>query len=211
MVELREALNTIWRVPSASGRTRFACILRIVRARYYSFTLILGIGFLLLVTLVLNAWIAAMGSVLGPSLPTAEPVLELATFGVSFFVFALLFATTYKMLPDVHLKWTDVAIGACVTSLFFTIGRQLIALYLGKASFRSVYGAAGSLVIVLVWVYYSAQLFFLGAEFTKVYTKMFGSESANRLNPIHSRSFSAIVDPVNKGVVHKEGKVKGRP
>jgi membrane protein len=210
MVELRAALNTIWRAPAANGRSRFACLLGIVRARCYSFALILGIGFLLLVTLVLNAWIAAMGSVLGPSLPTAEPVLELATFGVSFFVFALLFATTYKMLPDVHLKWTDVAIGACVTSLFFTIGRQLIALYLGKASFRSVYGAAGSLVIVLVWVYYSAQLFFLGAEFTKVYTKMFGSESANGLNPIHSRSVSVIVEPVNKGIVHTEAKVKGR-
>jgi len=103
------------------------------------------------------------------------------------------------MLSDAHLKWRDVAIGACVTSLFFTIGRQLIALYLGKASFHSAYGAAGSLVVVLVWVYYSAQLFFLGAEFTKVYTKMFGSEFANRLNPIQSQSYSVIVDPVNKG------------
>src|SRR5216683_2588056 len=205
VVELRAALNAIWRVPAANDRTRFACVLRMVKVRVYSVALILGVGFLLLVTLVLNAWIAAMGSVLGSSLPMPEPVLELTAFGVSFFVFALLFASTYKMLPDAHLKWSDVAIGACVTSLFFTIGKQLIALYLGKASFRSAYGAAGSLVVVLVWVYYSAQLFFFGAEFTKVYTKMFGSEFANRLKPIYSKSYSVIVEPVNKGAGYKEG------
>jgi membrane protein len=148
VVELREALNTIWRVPAANGPSPLACVLRIVRVRCYSLALILGIGFLLLATLLVNAWIAAMGSALGSSLPMPEPVLELAAFGVSFFVFALVFATTYKMLPDVHLKWTDAAIGASVTSLFFTIGRQLTALYLGKAGFRSAYGAAGSLVIV---------------------------------------------------------------
>jgi membrane protein len=95
-------------------------------------------------------------------------------------VITFLFAAIYKMLPEVRLQWSDVAVGASVTALLFTIGKQLIGLYLGKTSFGSTYGAAGSLVIVLVWVYYSAQLFFLGAEFTKVYTKTFGSQFANQ-------------------------------
>src|SRR6185437_17177830 len=94
----------------------------------------------------------------------------------SFFVITFLFAAIYKLLPDVHLRWSDVAVGASVTSLLFTIGKQLIGLYLGKASFGSTYGAAGSLVIVLVWVYYSAQIFFFGAEFTQVYAREIGSD-----------------------------------
>jgi len=110
-------------------------------------------------------------------------------------VITFLFAAIYKVLPDVHLRWSDVAIGASVTSLLFTIGKQLIGLYLGKASFGSTYGAAGSLVIVIVWVYYSAQLFFLGAEFTKVYTRRFGSQFSGNLQPIPPTPDDVIVDP----------------
>ena len=109
----------------------------------------IGVGFLLLVSLVLNAWIAAMGSFFGSSLPIPESVLHIATFLFSFLVITFLFAAIYKLLPDVNLEWSDVAVGASVTSLLFSIGKQLIGLYLGKASFASTYGAAGSLVLVL--------------------------------------------------------------
>ena len=195
VVELRDTLNTIWHVPLAPRNTGFASIFRLVKERFYSFALILGVGFLLLVSLVLNAWIAAMGSFFGSFLPTSETVLHAATFLFSFFVITFLFAAIYKLLPDVRLRWSDVAIGASVTSLLFTIGKQLIGLYLGKASFGSTYGAAGSLVIVLVWVYYSAQLFFLGAEFTKVYTRTFGSQFARKLQLIPPTPDNVIVDP----------------
>jgi membrane protein len=195
VVELRDALDTIWHVPPDPRNTGFASIFWLAKQRFYSIAMILGVGFLLLVSLVLNAWIAAMGSFFGSFLPTSEAVLHAATFLFSFFVITFLFAAIYKLLPDVHLRWSDVAIGASVTSLLFTIGKQLIGLYLGKASFGSTYGAAGSLVIVLVWVYYSAQLFFLGAEFTKVYTRTFGSQFSGKLQPVPPTPDNVIVDP----------------
>jgi membrane protein len=195
VVELRDALNTIWHVAPDSRNTGFASIFRLAKERFYSFALILGVGFLLLVSLVLNAWIAAMGSFFGSFLPIPEAVLHAATFLFSFFVITFLFAAIYKLLPDVHLKWSDVTIGASVTSLLFTIGKQLIGLYLGKTSFASTYGAAGSLVIVLVWVYYSAMLFFLGAEFTKVYTRTFGSQLSNKLQAVPPTPDNVVVDP----------------
>jgi len=195
VVELRDALNTIWRVTPDPQNTRFGSIFRFAKDRFYSFGLILSVGFLLLVSLVLNAWIAAMGSFFSASLPIPEAVLQIATFLFSFFVTTFLFAAIYKLLPDVHLEWSDVAVGASVTSLLFTIGKQLIGLYLGKASFSSTYGAAGSLVIVLVWVYYSAMLFFLGAEFTKVYTKTFGSQLSNKLQVVPPTPSSSIPQP----------------
>jgi membrane protein len=120
-----------------------------------------------------------------------------------------LFAAIYKILPDVRLQWSDVAVGACVTSLLFTIGKQLIGLYLGKTSFGSSYGAAGSLVIVLVWVYYSAQLFFLGAEFTKVYTKTFGSQFARQFERVPSKPDNVIIDPsTNEPTTGTNGEIK---
>ena len=195
VVELRDALNTIWHLPPDSRNTGFASLFRLAKERFYSFALILGVGFLLLVSLVLNAWIAAMGSFFGSFLPTPEAVLHAATFLFSFVVITFLFAAIYKLLPDVHLKWSDVAIGASVTSLLFTIGKQLIGLYLGKASFGSTYGAAGSLVIVLVWVYYSSMLFFLGAEFTKIYTKTFGSQLSDRLQRVPPTPDNVVIDP----------------
>jgi membrane protein len=194
VVELRDALNTIWHVPTEPGSTGFAMIFRIVKERFYSFAMILGIGFLLLVSLVLSAAIAALGEYFGSVLPTHEAVLHAATFVVSFLVITFLFAAIYKIMPDVRLKWSDVAVGACVTALIFTIGKQLIALYIGKFGVGSAYGAAGSLVVVLVWVYYSAQLFFFGAEFTKVYTKRFGSHFSETLLPAPPQPAAVIVD-----------------
>jgi membrane protein len=193
--ELREALNTIWHVPVSSSSLGFSSLLGLAKGRLYSFALILGVGFLLLVSLVLNACLAAMGKFFGGFLPASEGLLQAATSLISFFVITGLFAAIYKFMPDVRLKWSDVIVGASFTALLFTAGKYLIGLYLGKASFGSTYGAAGSLVIVLVWVYYSSQLFFLGAEFTKIYTEKFGSHLAEKLELHPLKPESVIVDP----------------
>jgi membrane protein len=195
VVDLRDSLNTIWNVPVSAAFSSFGSLLRLVRERFYLFGLILGVGFLLLVSLALNAAIAAVGSVFGAILPISEIVLHVAVFLISFLVTTFLFAAIYKFLPDVQIRWSDVAVGAAFTSLLFSIGKQLIGVYLGKASFGSTYGAAGSLVIVLVWVYYSAQLFFFGAEFTKIYTETFGSRLDARLMGNVPKQESTIVDP----------------
>ena len=164
-VELHEAMNTIWNVPLPLDRNNAATIIRLIRDRFYSFALVLGAGFLLLVSLVLNAWIAAM----------SISVPQVATFTMSYLVMAVLFAALYKIVPDVKLKWSDVALGAMITALMYMIGNQFKGMYFAHASFESTYGAAGSPIVVLLWVYYSAQLFFWGAEFSKVYTKSVGS------------------------------------
>jgi membrane protein len=203
VVDLRDSLNTIWDVPVSAAFSSFGSFLRLVRERFYLFGLILGVGFLLLVSLALNAAIAALGSVFGAILPISEIVLHVAVFLISFLVTTFLFAAIYKFLPDVRLRWSDVVVGASFTSLLFSIGKQLIGVYLGKASFGSTYGAAGSLVIVLVWVYYSAQLFFFGAEFTKIYTETFGSRLDAGLTGNVPKQESTIVDP-------KTGRPAGR-
>jgi membrane protein len=158
-----------------------------------------------------NAAIAALGSLFGLLLPASVSVLHLAVFLISFLVITFLFAAIYKFLPDVQLKWSDVIVGACFTSLLFAIGKQLIGIYLGKASFGSTYGAAGSLVIVLVWVYYSSQLFFFGAEFTKIYTNTFGSRLDAKLNVHPPKPESVIVSPTTglpAGKCNEEASVK---
>lgn len=165
-VELHDAMNTIWHVSLPLDRSNAATIIRLIRDRFYSFATVLGIGFLLLISLVLNAWIAAMRI----AVPRA------ATFMILYLVTAALFAALYKIVPDVGLKWSDVALGAMITSLLFMIGKQFMGLYFAHASFGSAYSAAGSPIVVLLWVYYSAQLFFWGAEFSKVYTKTMGSQ-----------------------------------
>jgi membrane protein len=167
--ELQDSLNTIWGVKPKPGRG----ILGMLKDRFVSFTMVLGIAFLLLVSLVLSAAIAAMGTVFGGS--DSEGLLHILNFVVSFGVITLLFAAMYKYLPDVKIEWKDVWVGAAVTALLFALGKFAIGLYLGKGSVASAYGAAGSLVILLVWVYYSAQILFFGAEFTKVYAKEYGS------------------------------------
>lgn len=179
VVELRDDLNTIWHCPAVIEVSGFSGIIRLVKDRFYSFVLVLGAGFALLVLLTLSIWISALGRFFGPRLPIPEFALHVATFVLSFIVVTFLFGAIYKTLPDVELKWSDVGVGASVTAVMYALGKQLIGLYLGKASFASTYGAAGSLVVLLVWVYYSAQLFFLGAEFTKVYAGTFGSHVAS--------------------------------
>jgi membrane protein len=169
--QLQEALNTIWGVENKEGLG----ILQILRTRFLSFMTVLGSGFLLLASLVLSAGLAAIGHKLEYLLPGPEPLIQVINFLVSFGVITVLFAMIYKMLPDVSIQWSDVWIGAGMTSLLFTIGKFLIGLYLGKSDVGVVYGAAGSLIIILLWVYYAAQIFLLGAEFTAVYASSHGS------------------------------------
>jgi membrane protein len=194
-VELRDALNTIWGAPATGTSLGFRGILTLAKERFYSFGLVLAIGFLLLVSLLLNTAIAAIGSFYSSILPASESCLQGTIALTTFLIATLLFAAIYKFLPDVQLRWSDVIVGAAFTSLLFTAGKQLIGMYLGKASFGSTYGAAGSLVIVLVWVYYSAQLFFFGAEFTKIYTRTFGSHFTAQIHPHPPTPGNAIVNP----------------
>ncbi len=169
--ELQAALNTIWKAPARPD----SGLLDLVRARFLSLMMVLGMGFLLLVSLVLSAGLAALGSYAETLLPLPESVLHLISFVISFGVITLLFAMMYKILPDVPVAWNDVWMGAAVTAFLFTFGKFLIGIYIGKANFASTYGAAGSLVVILVWVYYSTQILLLGAEFTNVYARRHGS------------------------------------
>jgi membrane protein len=171
-VELRDAMNTIWHVSLAPCRTNVATVMRLIRERFYSFVTVLGTGFLLLAALVLNAWMAALRII----------VPRGATWIISCLFIAALFAALYRIVPDVVLKWSDVILGAIITSFLFMIGKEFMGLYFAHVSFGSTYSAAGSPIVVLLWVYYSAQLFFWGAEFTKAYTKTVGSQ--RRRNPV---------------------------
>ena len=175
-VELQNALNTIWNVkPSPQhGLGGFA---NFVKVRLISFAMLLGVGFLLLISLVLSASLAAAGSFLGGFMG-AEHLLWAATnFVISLAIISILFAMILKVLPDVKMAWRDVWIGGVLTALLFNLGKFLLGFYLGRSSIASAYGATGSLVIILLWVYYSAQILFFGAQFTKVYARRFGSHS----------------------------------
>ncbi|WP_447985885.1 YihY/virulence factor BrkB family protein [Nitrospira sp. Nam74] len=169
--QLQDALNTVWGVEPKTSRGIWGTI----KDRFFSLVAVLGTGFLLLVSLVLSAVLAAMGKMFASWLPGQEAVLHVADLGLSFGVITLLFAMMFKLLPDAKVAWRDVWIGAGLTSLLFTVGKFLIGLYLGKADVGSAYGAAGSLVILLVWMYYSSQILLFGAEFTSVYANRYGS------------------------------------
>ena len=170
--QLQDSLNTIWKVKPKVGRG----VKEILRDRFLSFSMVLVIGFLLLVSLVITAFLAGLGKYLSDLLPMPGVMMQLVNFGISFAVTTLLFALIFKVLPDAYIRWRDVWVGAAVTALLFSVGRFLIGLYLGRSGISSAYGAAGSLVVFLVWVYYSAQILFLGAEFTQVYASRFGNK-----------------------------------
>jgi len=165
-LELHDAMNTIWQVSRPPDRSNAATAIRLIRGRFYSFVIVLGAGFLLLVSLALNPWIVAMRI-------SASPAI---TFLLSYMIVAALFAALYRIVPDVSLKWNDVALGAAMAGLLFMMGKHLMGLYFAHTSFGATYSAAGSPIIVLLWVYYSAQIFFWGAEFCKGYTKTLGSQ-----------------------------------
>ena len=169
--QLQTTLNDIFRAPP-SARSGLRGMLQ-QRLGYLG--MIVGIGMLLLASLVASAALAAVHDLLTERVPLAARVLPLLNFSLSFVITAGLFALIYRVLPEVRLQWRDVWLGAGFTALLFTVGKSLIGLYLGRAGTTSVYGAAGSLVLVLLWVYYSAQILFLGAEFTEVYSRRHGS------------------------------------
>jgi membrane protein len=177
-VELQDALDKIWRVKRRSG----SAFLQLIRKHFLSFALVLSTGFLLLVSLVLSAALGAAGKFAGNLLPRPVLLLELLNSLLTFSAIMLLLATIFKFVPHTQIAWRDVWIGAAIASLLFTIGKTLIGFYLGRSSMASSYGAAGSLVIVLAWIYYSAQIFLYGAEVTHVYANKYGSR-AERVTP----------------------------
>ena len=168
--QLKDALNTIWNVETkkAEGIKGF------IKGRFLSMAMVLGIGFLLLITLLFDAIVSALGRHLEQYVG-GEAVMHVIQLAVSFVLATALFAAIFRILPDLKIAWKDVALGAVVTSLLFVLGKWALGLYLGKAAVGSAYGAAGSLVILLIWVYWSAQILLLGAEFTQVYARSFGS------------------------------------
>jgi membrane protein len=173
-VELQDALNKIWKVQ----RTKESLWSLAIRQRFLSFGLVLGLGFLLLVSLVVSAALGAVGNFITPLLPWPVFVLESVNFLLSLGVIAMLLAMIFKYLPDAAIAWSDVWMGAAIASLLLTTGKALIGLYLAKSTVASAYGAASSLVIILTWVYYSAQIIIFGAELTHVYAHQRGSQVA---------------------------------
>ncbi|HEY3497960.1 MAG TPA: YihY/virulence factor BrkB family protein, partial [Polyangiaceae bacterium] len=169
--ELEAALDTIWEVEPKPGRG----IMGMVKDRLFSFAMVMGVAFLLLVSLIMSAALAAVGAFLSGALPGGEALWQVLNFAFSLAVVTGLFALMFKLVPHVKVAWRDVWIGAFVTALLFTLGKLLIGLYLGKAGVSSSYGAAGSLVVLVIWVYYSASILLFGAEFTQVYASRFGS------------------------------------
>jgi membrane protein len=173
--ELHNALNTIWGVKEEETEGFFESIKKVVFSRLLSFTMILGIGFLLLVSLVISAGLSAAQETIGNAIPVSEIILQIVNLVISIGVITVLFALIFKFLPDAEIAWRDVWLGAFVTAVLFSLGKFLIGLYLGNSAVASSFGAAGSLVLLLVWIYYSAQILFFGAEFTQVYANNYGS------------------------------------
>lgn len=173
--QIKAALNTIWDVPPKPGPSGLGGIILNLKNQFISFTMVLGTGFLLLVSLVISAVLTAVNEYFGSRLPIPVEIWQIINFLVSFGVITLLFAMIYRVLPDIYIAWGDVWLGAAITALLFTIGKFLIGLYLGHSSVASSYGAAGSLILLLLWIDYSAQILFLGAEFTQVYASTYGS------------------------------------
>jgi membrane protein len=179
--QLQDALNTIWEVPPRPD----GGLLKMAQDRFMAFTMVLGVGFLLVASIVLSTALTTVSgfideySPLRGSLATGQYINLVASFAIT----VLLFAVLYRALPDVKLTWGDVWLGAVGIAVLFTLGKQGLAIYLGRASFNSTYGAAGSILVLLVWIYYSTQIFLLGAEFTQVYTRRFGSHARRAAAP----------------------------
>jgi membrane protein len=165
-VELKSALNVVWDVASPDGG-----LLAMLRTRLAAFAMVLAVGFLLLVSLIVSAALSALGSVLDGYVDTPKALLQFLSAVVSFGVIAVLFAMLFKFLPDADVTWRDTWLGAVITSGLFAAGKFLIGLYLGRSSVASAYGAAGSVVVVMLWVYYAGQIFYFGAELTQAYAR----------------------------------------
>ena len=176
--EVQSALNVIWKAKDSKTKERRSTLGRLARARAASLGLVVTSGFLITVSLATSAALEALSDYLRGVFPGAEIVLTIVDFVISTALIGFMFAAIYKVLPDKPIAWRDVAIGALVTALLFEGGKYLIALYIGKSDVASTYGAAGALVVLLLWIYYTAQIFLLGAEFTHAYARRYGSHSA---------------------------------
>lgn len=185
--ELQTALNNMWGVKPNPQR---GMIKDFLMARFLSFTMVLGVAFMLLASLVVSALLSGVGRVLSESLPGGEALWQVLNFLISLAVITALFAMIFKFVPDAQVKWRDVWIGAAVTALLFSLGKMLLGLYLGKSTVASAYGAAGSVVAFVVWVYYAAQILFIGAEFTQVYSRAVGTP----IEPAKNAVFAADAD-----------------
>ncbi|MCA0458450.1 MAG: YihY/virulence factor BrkB family protein [Chloroflexi bacterium] len=181
--QMQDALNTIWDVdPASTGKQNTGVIFQI-QNKFLSFGMVLVLGFLLLVSLVINTVIAAVSTYFVNMLPGVEFLISLLNLVISFVVISAMFALIYKFLPKVKLEWRDVIVGGAMTSALFAIGRFLLGWYLGRSSTASAYGAAGSFVLILVWIYYTAQIVLFGAEFTQVYARRYGSLKHTKVVP----------------------------
>ena len=176
--ELQNTLDYIWKSPEKDGVAWW----RILRSRILSVGLILGVGFLLMVSLIFSAALAALGAWFGTYMQQWSVILPAIDLVLSLGLTTVLFAMIYKYVPREDIGWGDVWIGGLVTACLFSVGKLLIGLYLGRSSFSSAYGAVGSIMVLLLWIYYSAQIFLLGAEFTHVFTYRAGSRSAQRID-----------------------------
>jgi membrane protein len=207
--QLQDALDTIWNVerPKTSG------FIGLIKDRFLSMAMVFGIGFMLLVTLVIDTAISAMGKWIGPHVPGGEAMLQIVQMIFSFGLVTVLFALTFRYLPHVRVAWKDVWFGAGLTSFLFVIGKFGLSLYIGKAAVGSAYGAAGSLVIILIWVYWSAQILFFGAEFTQVYARAEGSMAGDRsksTSPVDDRPKPKALTPAPAAATKSSGGGKAK-
>ena len=171
VAELQSALDKIWEVTPRPSSALWGFL----RQRFISFAMVLAIGFLLLISLIASAILTSLTELLGQFVGATAVIIYVLDIVVSFFFVTLLFAMIYKFVPDARIQWRDVAIGSALTAFLFTIGKFCIGLYLGTSGITSVYGAAGSLITILLWVYYSSLIFFFGAQFTRTYASEYGS------------------------------------
>ncbi|MFT3924655.1 MAG: YihY/virulence factor BrkB family protein [Myxococcales bacterium] len=199
--ELQSALNSIWKVTAKPGRG----IWGVVRDRFTSFTMVLSVAFVLLVSLVLSAVLSALGSRFEQLLPGGDGVWQALNFGVAFVVISLLFALIFQVVPDVKLRFGQVWGGGVLTAFLFSVGKFALGFYLGHSGIASPYGAAGSVIVLVIWVYYSAQILFFGAEFTKVHAKRTGVLVKPSEHAISERP------PSRESVIHSPTARRGIP
>jgi len=191
--ELQNALDRIWDV-EPKPITRWSLrVQRFIFKRLLSFSMMLGIGFLLLISLVISAALAALSEYLGRITLFSEVMLQILNLIISLGLITLLFAMIFKFIPDVEIRWRNVWLGAAITAILFTIGKTVIGIYLGQAEVGSTFGAAGSLAVLMIWIYYSSQILFLGAEFTNVFTKRSGERPPPDENALKVKRSKQVV------------------
>ena len=181
--EIQSALNLIWKAKEYKSKQRASTITRLAKARAASLGLVMTCGFLITVSLAVSAGLEGLAGYLRSAFPGFEIVLAVIDFIISTALIAFMFAAVYKVLPDRPVAWRDVVVGAAVTALLFEGGKYLIGLYIGKSNVAATYGAAGAVIVLLLWIYYTAQIFLIGAEFTHAYSERYGSKALEKAPP----------------------------